>query len=285
MNLATNRWSFVALLLLFNCTTPTGRVRAEGVPEPDVVYYGIIRNTGQYNARVTSGDITWRFEQLTNGIPNGRVVTLTAALGNVVGQFSYVLRVPCESSLPSALATNLGALQLVSTTNYYRSVVSVDGFPAAFAVPALASVAASQTLRGRVQQLDLTINDPCDDANHNGICDWWEDLYFGDFVDPNADPDGDGMSNLQEFLAGTNPTDRASAFVFVSSRPRPNGSFEVSWNSSEGRSYTLLRFASVLSTNYTIIRSNIAANPPLNTFVDTNAIPPGPYFYRLKLEL
>jgi hypothetical protein len=34
-----------------------------------------------------------------------------------------------------------------------------------------------------------------------GMSDGWEILYFGHIgVDPNADPDGDGLSNYQEFL-------------------------------------------------------------------------------------
>ena len=46
------------------------------------------------------------------------------------------------------------------------------------------------------------------DENSNGIPDWWEYKYFGHLgVDPDADPDGDGSSNLQEYQAGTDPTD------------------------------------------------------------------------------
>jgi hypothetical protein len=46
------------------------------------------------------------------------------------------------------------------------------------------------------------------DANANGIPDWWEQRYgltgTGSAI-ANADPDGDGKTNLQEWLAGTNP--------------------------------------------------------------------------------
>ena len=39
-----------------------------------------------------------------------------------------------------------------------------------------------------------------------GMSDGWEIKYFGHIgIDPNADPDGDGLNNLQEFQGGTNP--------------------------------------------------------------------------------
>jgi hypothetical protein len=45
------------------------------------------------------------------------------------------------------------------------------------------------------------------DANGDGMDDAWEYHYFGTLnVDPNADPDGDGLTNAQEYAAGTDPT-------------------------------------------------------------------------------
>ena len=42
--------------------------------------------------------------------------------------------------------------------------------------------------------------------------DWWEIAYFGYVgVDPNGDADGDGVSNVVEYLQGRNPTKGAVA--------------------------------------------------------------------------
>lgn len=45
------------------------------------------------------------------------------------------------------------------------------------------------------------------DSDGNGLADAWELQYFGHIgVDPDADPDEDGWTNLQEFQTGRNPT-------------------------------------------------------------------------------
>jgi hypothetical protein len=67
----------------------------------------------------------------------------------------------------------------------------------------------------------------------------WEVRYFGRIgVDPNADPDGDGMSNYQEYLAGTNPTNRASC-LRISALTANGDDLVVTWTTVGGRSYTL----------------------------------------------
>lgn len=50
------------------------------------------------------------------------------------------------------------------------------------------------------------------DTDEDGLADSWEQTYFGSLAQYSAtDYDGDGLSNLTEFLDGTNPTDGASA--------------------------------------------------------------------------
>ncbi len=49
------------------------------------------------------------------------------------------------------------------------------------------------------------------DADQDGIPDWWEMFFFGILVDPDGDNDGDGLSNLNEYLAGTDP-DKVDTF-------------------------------------------------------------------------
>ena len=61
-----------------------------------------------------------------------------------------------------------------------------------------------------------------------------------------ADPDGDGQTNLREYLAGTEPRDAASRFAAVCAR-NGSGQFVVRFFARKGRGYTVMSRASFSS--------------------------------------
>lgn len=78
-----------------------------------------------------------------------------------------------------------------------------------------------------------------DDFNFDGLPDDWQARYWG--ANPvrwpagSADTDGDGASNLQEFLAGTDPTNQASSLRLGMTR---NGQgLWLNWNTEPGLVY------------------------------------------------
>jgi subtilisin family serine protease len=124
------------------------------------------------------------------------------------------------------------------------------------------------------------------DTDGNGLPDWWEQQFFGRLTgtDPNADPDLDGASNLAEFLAGTNPTNFNSALRLTALRAAGTNGVVLEWPSVAGRYYRLLRATNLLNGFDSVILTNLAATPPLNTATDAAPPSAGPRLYRLKLE-
>ena len=73
-----------------------------------------------------------------------------------------------------------------------------------------------------------------DDSDSNGLPDPWEQQYFGALgVNPQADADGDGATNLQEYQNGTSPIDYYNGALpqitslLVGGRPGVDGSISV----------------------------------------------------------
>jgi hypothetical protein len=92
------------------------------------------------------------------------------------------------------------------------------------------------------------------DSVGDGILDSWRLQYFPGGIPTNAsscaacDPDGDGKSNLQEFLSGTDPTNNASAFR-ITSIARSGTNVLVTWTMGSGKTNELQRTGGI-SGNY-----------------------------------
>jgi Tol biopolymer transport system component len=75
------------------------------------------------------------------------------------------------------------------------------------------------------------------DADNNGLEDGWESLNFGGPGDPGADSDSDGATDLQEYLAGTDPRDAQSLFALYPSVRLDENLVSLQWTATAGRAY------------------------------------------------
>ena len=252
------------------------------IPEPDLIWYGqVVANSGGAPVRLTAGTLTWRIEPLSGGA----TIVLSTTLTNINDQFSFVLHVPCLSPLAGeALSTN--SVNLTSPATFYRRVtVTLNGQPLAL-VSSGGDFAPLQRERGRLERIDLRLGAPPSDSDGDGLADAWELQYFGNLAANAADDsDADGMSNLREFRAGTNPKDAQSRFEMVEVAKVASG-MAIRWTSEQGRSYRVLRSVSLLAApnEYQVVQSGISAAPPVNQFIDTTAGTAALSFYRIEIE-
>jgi T5SS/PEP-CTERM-associated repeat protein len=129
---------------------------------------------------------------------------------------------------------------------------------------------------------------PNQSAVGDGIPNWWKQQYGFDPLDPTvagADPDHDGMNNLQEYLAGTNPTNAVSCFT-ITSLKLTNGNVRVCWSAVGGKRY-VLQTNSALGTAFSDA-SPVITIPGTGEMV-TNYLDPGAatnnktHYYRIRL--
>lgn len=82
--------------------------------------------------------------------------------------------------------------------------------------------------------LNMNIVSP-PDTNTNELPDAWETTYG--ITDPNADDDGDGQTNLEEYFANTNPTNAASVLHISQANRNGIGHVTLVWPSVGGTRY------------------------------------------------
>jgi hypothetical protein len=135
--------------------------------------------------------------------------------------------------------------------------------------------------------------DPNLSAIGDGIPNGWKQRYGFDPFDPtvaSADPDGDGMSNLQEYLAGTDPTNSASVLRITSILPEGNDIL-ITWSAVTNKTYVVQVATNSSDGSYTNAFTDLAtvivpAAPAITqtNYLDVGAATNGwSRFYRIRL--
>ncbi|HXI84031.1 MAG TPA: hypothetical protein VNL17_08080 [Verrucomicrobiae bacterium] len=175
--------------------------------------------------------------------------------------------------------------QSVDSSNFSNIAFTVNPLPA------------SATIAGNYYRVLLTPNDGVADgqtfttasvlvpvdADGNGINDDWEVQYFGQIgIDPNADPDGDGFSNLQEFAAGTDPTNSSSA-LRITSIVANGPDIVISFTTCSNKTYDAQYNDDLTTSNWSGVATNIPGTGAIVSTNDPGAASLTNRFYRVRL--
>jgi sugar lactone lactonase YvrE len=138
-----------------------------------------------------------------------------------------------------------------------------------------------------VQDGLITVANRTGSSWNDGIPDTWRLLYFGTISNAlsaaSADPDGDGASNWQEYIAGTNPLDATSVFEFLPATTPAGAGFVLQWPSVVNKHYTLQYSSSAGPGNWTTIVTNLDGTGQPMQWTDPNAAAAA-RFYRALVQ-
>ena len=133
---------------------------------------------------------------------------------------------------------------------------------------------------------DLEVTEQTGDSDADSLPDWWEYDYFLDRTgaEPDAHGDSDGVSNWQEWLAGTDPTNSDSLLTILSvAGPVPTRPV-ITWSGVADRTYSIYRASGASTNSYELIAAGIAGKPSANSYTDE--VPSGAIrtFYQVRVQ-
>ena len=233
------------------------------------------------------------------------VITLTSNT-TATANFDALPVISAASIAPGSPTTTNDLVASVTSSNdadgdaitvAYQWQQSIDGSNFTDIAFTTSPLPASATIAGDYYRVLLTPNDGVADgqafttasvlvpvdADGNGINDDWEMQYFGQIgIDPNADPDGDGFSNLQEFLAGTDPTDPSSA-LRITSITTNGPDIVISFTTCSNKFYDAQYNDDLTTSNWSGVATNIPGTGGIVSTNDPGAASLTNRFYRIHL--
>jgi hypothetical protein len=120
------------------------------------------------------------------------------------------------------------------------------------------------------------------DSEPDGMDDDWEVAYFGNLLRSGVgDFDSDGSSDLDEFLAGTDPTNSGSVLRVLTVSPAGGASTRVIWVGSPTRRYRVEYKDDLAALAWFEVNGTVSWNGHVGSITDASAPAIGHRFYRV----
>lgn len=123
------------------------------------------------------------------------------------------------------------------------------------------------------------------DHDGDGLDDDWEMAYFNALArDGTGDFDGDRLSDLQEFLAGTDPTNTGSVLRVMALTQLSGGQTRLLWQATPGRLYKVQRKDNLHDSAWIEVPGMVTIAGGTASLVDDTSGSQPHRFYRLVLQ-
>ena len=240
----------------------------------------MLRDTLAANAKMAAltvnGSGAWRWQRRTT--TGGSVSTTNSSSGTAPNLWVRLVR--AGSTITASRSTNGTSWTIINSTTVSMASTCYVGL-------AVASGSTTTLNTSVIDNVSVTpsspLLDPAQDTDADGLADAWETLYYNPAqYGPNDDPDGDGQSNADEYVAGTSPTNGTDAtrLRILSAAPAV---FE--FNGKAGRTYTLELMASTDGSEWTEVQSTGPLATDGTRQITDPAPPAGRGIYRLQINL
>ena len=273
-NTYSNGTTLLAGTLLYNGTVRNGAITVSG---------GTLGGTGTLSVPVTvqSG------ATFSPGNPVGTLTISNNLIVNAGATLAYALGTNSDRATVIGNLTVAGTLNVTDAGGFGPGDYTLLTYTGTLSNAGLTNSALPSGLTGSIVtnglSLVLHVNSPPLSPFAT-----WQLQYFGSTncatCDGVADFDGDGQSNTNEFLAGTNPTNSASAFQITGILPA-GSDVVVTWRGKSGSTGALQSVDNSYSTNFNDISGGIVVpGAGVTNYADAGAITNlGTRFYRVRL--
>ncbi|MFC1467303.1 M60 family metallopeptidase [Verrucomicrobiota bacterium] len=214
---------------------------------------------------LVGGDATLAADVDNKIFTNNPLTNKVGGVGADLIAASGVISKPAE-----ALGMAEQSVQLSTGTGY------AEGEPLWLQIAVVES-ASGRLLIDNVKVADVT------DGDADGMVDAWEKIYFheGTATLPDGNPDGDAHGNLEEYIAGMNPTNKNS-FLSITNQHFADDGFVVNWPAVSGRLYRVSWAESITNSFQTLVDD---VEFPRNSFTDTVHHVEGGGYYKIDVRL